>query len=171
MTDTTDTPLCPVCECDVVDDLVHIEHVHLGEVAAHNECLPIDTMLDAILRARKIAADARARVAELEAAQPKPILLGYLPPVTKPGRTLMPSEHTSLSETPAPGGVAVWTSVPPGGPGTLVGYAVAVDDGRGWFIDTVILDGSRDAADNRCHDWLSGGGYQAIVVELREVTD
>ncbi|WP_446224956.1 hypothetical protein ACTWPB_07515 [Nocardia sp. IBHARD005] len=60
--------LCPVCECGVVDDLVHIEHVHLGEVAAHNECLPIDVMLDAILSARKTAADARARITELEAA-------------------------------------------------------------------------------------------------------
>lgn len=62
---TTTDPLCPVCECGVVDDLVHIEHVHLGEVAAHNECLPIDTMLDAILSARKAAADAQALAADL----------------------------------------------------------------------------------------------------------
>lgn len=50
MTDTT--PLCPVCECGVVDDLVHIGHVHLGEIPAHGECIGVDTMLDAIWSAR-----------------------------------------------------------------------------------------------------------------------
>lgn len=315
MADTTDnTPLCPVCECGVVDDLVHIEHVHLGEVAAHNECLPIDAMLDAIRSARSerndaraLAAvaeqdrdDARARVTalkaavaardeQLEAAQRESVtsetsdgyhtfaelyryrmlynaalfnewarlnrydvhkswrhsdgekcfgggwfvvyaqlpsgqisnhyeadaweffriperetgaewdghtpqevatrlafllrveaqaarreaasgeLLGYLPKVTRIGRALEPSTHSSLTKTPIPDGVAVWMNGAPPSAGPIVAFAAAINGGGGWFIDTVALDGSPSDADARCHGWMSDTGYRAVVVELRAV--
>lgn len=117
--------------------------------------------------ARTIAAE--ARVAELEAAQPKPELLGYLPSITRVGRCLEPGEHISPTETPIPDGVAVWMNGAPSEAGPIVAHAAAVDGGCGWFVDTVELDGSRADADTRCHSWMSDAGYRAVVVELRAV--
>lgn len=98
-------PMCPVCECAIVDDLAHIDHSHLGEVAVHGECLPTDMMLDAIRSERReaagwqrltqqwrdIARDRRnelyamyavlehalARIAELEQRKPVGYITGY----------------------------------------------------------------------------------------------
>ncbi|WP_446224957.1 hypothetical protein ACTWPB_07520 [Nocardia sp. IBHARD005] len=105
-----------------------------------------------------------------EFAEPEP--LGYLPAVTYSGgarRRLAPSEHLPVSDQAVPGGVVAWAYGPPEAPGKLIGHAVFVSDGEGWFADTVNLDGSPAAADSRCHDWLTDSGYQAMVVELREV--
>ncbi|NEW49360.1 hypothetical protein GV792_04790 [Nocardia cyriacigeorgica] len=115
----------------------------------------------------------RARVAEQEAKHrdPEPKLLGYLPPITKPGRTLVPSEHISPVQSSISGGVAVWAQGAPASAGPLVAHAVAVGDGGDWFVDTVNLDGTHHAADCRSHAWMSDGGYRVAVVELRAVTE
>lgn len=92
---------------------------------------------------------------------------GYIPAVTRTGRGLEPADHHRVAQDPGP--VAVWSGGPPEPPGRLIGYAVAFNDGGGWQVDTVRLDGGWDDAELRHHDWLSGGGYQALVVGLREV--
>lgn len=116
------------------------------------------------------AAILRRRIAELEAAQPRPEMLGYLPSITRVGRCLEPGEHISPTETPIADGVAVWMNGAPPEAGPIVAHAAAIDSGCGWFIDTVELDGSRSDADSRCHSWMSDAGYQAVIVELRAVT-
>ncbi|MFE5290389.1 hypothetical protein ACFRAQ_36045 [Nocardia sp. NPDC056611] len=61
---TAADPVCPVCECAIVDDLAHIDHCHLGEVAVHGVCVPADMMLDAIWSVRRDADDWRRRSRE-----------------------------------------------------------------------------------------------------------
>lgn len=121
-----------------------------------------------VARLRRLRAEF-ARLAEVHATQPE--LLGYLPLITHDGRRLAPGDHMSISPTRPPEGVAVWSYGPPEAPGDLIGHAVAVDAGDGWFADTVSLDGSYSDADCRHHDWLSANGYRAMVVELREVAE
>ncbi|MFD4439014.1 hypothetical protein ACFWPK_04455, partial [Nocardia sp. NPDC058519] len=126
-------------------------------------------------------ANKRAEAAQREpigyaAEQPEtveaPEPLGYLPPVAHNGRLLSPSNHQAVADKPFPGWVVAWAYGPPEAPGKLIGHAVMVNGGNGWFADTVNLDGSFVEAEARYHDWLTDPGYQAMVVELRtEVTE
>ncbi|MFF0546926.1 hypothetical protein ACFYTF_29225 [Nocardia thailandica] len=113
------------------------------------------------LREREVGAPVSRSIAKAAG------FFGYIPAVTRTGRGLEPADHHRVAQDPGP--VAVWSDGPPEPPGRLIGYAVAFNDGGGWQVDTVRLDGSWDDAELRHHDWLSGGGYQALVVELREV--
>lgn len=118
----------------------------------------------------RIAIDGLREVGEPTRSRPCAKAAGffaYIPAVTRTGRGLEPADHHRVAQDPGP--VAVWSDGPPEPPGRLIGYAVAFNDGGGWQVDTVRLDGSWDDAELRHHDWLSGGGYQARVVELREV--
>lgn len=61
-------PLCPVCLCGVVDDVVDLDDGSL----IHGECMPVDVMIRQINTERDESARLRARIAELEAAQANP---------------------------------------------------------------------------------------------------
>lgn len=58
-------PLCPVCLCGVVDDVVDLDDGSL----IHGECMPVDVMIGQINTERDESDRLRARIAELEASR------------------------------------------------------------------------------------------------------